>query len=235
MKTVYAYQLNPDRAGWGELNSIEATHSWKVPGVRCQTCGAWATTGIIYPSVNTSSLNGSILPTNSLPIAVEQFTNLAAGIEHVLGADRPLKPGTDLGPLRGNAKGRFGDFAWVNPWTPLLRESVWLALREAGIDIAGVRAELDFGHQAEERLIELEAHPRVSLPDSIAPEKCEICGRLPVKKPDTITIAAASYESSIPLQRISEIPTVLVANKFLAQYIQERNLRDVVLTPIEVH
>jgi hypothetical protein len=136
--------------------------------------------------------------------------------------------------LWGKAKGSFGDFAWVNPWTPLLRESVWLALRETGILIAGIRAELDFGKLAHEPFIELEALPAVTLPKALLPEKCAACGRLPVKKPDNITVAASSFDASIPLQRIAELPTVLVANEPFAQFIRERNLRDVVLTPIEI-
>lgn len=158
---------------------------------------------------------------------------MIASIQEVLGAERPAKPGTDLGPLHGKANGRFGDFAWVNPWTPLLRESVWLALKEAGIPLVGVHAELDFGGQQHESLIEIEALPKVTLPDSLV-GTCAICGRLSAKKPDDIIVAASSFDGSIALQRIIELPTVLVANESLAQFIRERNLRDVILTPIQL-
>jgi hypothetical protein len=82
--------------------------------------------------------------------------------------------------------------------------------------------------------VELEALPAVTLPKALVPEKCPACGRLPVKKPDIITVAASSFDASIPLQRIAELPTVLVANEPFAQFIRERNLRDVVLRPIEI-
>ncbi|MEI6780002.1 MAG: double-CXXCG motif protein [Verrucomicrobiota bacterium] len=231
----HAFEIRPDQPRWGKLNSIEASHFRKLPGVRCPNCGAWALTGLIYPAIEPSVLNDMVLTADPSPLPVEQFYTLAASIQPVLGENRPAKPGTELGPLRGKAKGNFGDFAWVNPWTPLLRESVWLALRETGIHLAGVRAELDFGRLAHESLIELETLPTAALPSALLPEKCSICGRLPVKRPDTLCVDASSFDASIPLQRIAEIPTVLVANELFAQFIEHRNLRDVIVTPVKVN
>ena len=229
-----AYRLQPDQTHWGKLNGIEAAHSLKLPGVDCPSCGAWAMTGIIYPSVDMAALNGISLPASPLPIPVGQFKSLAAAIQPVLGVQRPVEPGTDLGPLHGRAQGSIGDFAWVNPWTPLLRESVWLALGAAGIQLVGARAEIVFRKKNHEALIEIEAVPRVKLPDAILPKKCPICGRMGMKKPDQISVTASSFDSSIPLQRIVELPTILVANEAFAQFIQREKLRDVILTPIEM-
>jgi uncharacterized double-CXXCG motif protein len=233
MNMARVYEIRPDQARWGKLNSIEATRFRKLPGVRCPQCGAWALTGVIYPSIDPSVLNGISLPDTPAPIPVEQFARLAAVVQPLLGTTRPVRPGAELGPLKGTAEGSFGDFAWVNPWTPLLRESVWLALKEAGIRLVGMRAELDFGTHPHEPLVELEALPRVMLSNALVPEKCAVCGRLPVTKPDNLSVVAPSLDGSIPLQRIAELPTVLVANESLAQFIQARTLRDVVLTPIE--
>lgn len=85
------------------MNSIEATHAHKLPGVRCPNCGAWAKTGVIYPCVDESALNEKSLP--SVPLSVDQFRSLAAELKPVLGSERPVFPGTGLGPLRGRAKG----------------------------------------------------------------------------------------------------------------------------------
>jgi uncharacterized double-CXXCG motif protein len=234
MSMARAYEIRPDQARWGKQNSIEATHWRKLPGVRCPTCGVWALTGIMYPTVDPSTLNGVSLPETPAPLPVEQFNAVVASIQPAVGAQRPVRPGTELGPLRGKAQGSFGDFAWVNAWTPLLRESVWLALRENGILLAGVRAELDFGKLVHEAFVELEALPTAALPKAFVPEKCAVCERLAVKKPDDISLAASSLDASIPLQRIAELPTVLVANEPLARFIQQGNLRDVIVTPIEV-
>jgi len=235
MIMVKVYELRPDQVRWERQNSIEATHWKKLPGIRCPSCGVWGLTGIMYPTVATSVFNGIALPATPSPLSVEEFYALSAAIQTTAGAQRPVRPGTELGPLSGNAKGEFGDFAWVNSWTPLLRESVWLALRENGILLAGVRAELDFGKLAHEPLVEIEALPSARLPKEFVPEKCAVCGRLTVKRPDTIYLAASSLDASISLQRIAELPTVLVANQPFAQFIQRQHLRDVILVPIEVH
>jgi hypothetical protein len=173
------------------------------------------------------------LPASPSPLPLEQFYALAASVQPVLGDNRPVEPGTELGPLRGKAKGNFGDFAWVNPWTPLLRESVWLALRDSGIHLVGTQAELDFGKRVHEPLVELEVLPTASLPKSLLPEKCSICGRLGGGLPDTLYVDGLAFDASIPLQRLAEHPAVLVANEEFARFINHRKLRDVIVTPIK--
>ena len=234
MNSARAYEVRPDQAAWGKLNSVEATRWRRLPGVKCPICGAWAATGVIYPFVDRSVFERVPLADAPEPVPFEQFSRLATDIQPLLGSRRPAQPGAELGPLRGKANGRFGDFAWVNPWTPLLRQSVWLALKEAGVPVNGVRAELDFGALGEEAFVELEALPTARLTKALVPERCAICGRLPIRKPDNITITAPTFDSSQPLQRIAEIPTVLVANRPFVNFVQERRLRDVVLVPIAV-
>lgn len=190
-------------------------------------------TGLIYPSVDPSLIPVDF-PNEPWPIDLEHFKALAARIQALLGSERPVEPGTDLGPLRGKGRGTFGDFAWVNSWTPLLRESIWLGAKEAGLDLTGVPAELNFGKRPHEALIELEALPRVTLAGSLLPKKCALCGRLGLKRPEQLCLSAETFDSSIPLQRIAELPTALVVNERFAQFIRERKLRDVMLSPIEL-
>jgi len=190
-------------------------------------------TGIIYPSVDLS-ISGVTLPLSQRPLPLDEFNKLAAAVQRVFGSERPVVPGAKFGPLVGRATGSFGDFAWVNSWTPLVRESVWAALQSVGIRIVSITAKLDFGKKSHEPLRELEALPKATLLETHAPEKCPICGRLKSKKLEQIRIAAASFDSTIPLQRIIQLPTVLVANAPLAKYIREKNLRDVVLKPMDV-
>lgn len=173
-------------------------------------------------------------PANTAPLTPEQFRILVAKIQPLFGAERALMPGTKLGPLRGKARGEAGDFAWVNPWTPLLRESVWRAAEAFGVPLIGIRAELNASRKSYEPLVELEASPKVRLQSSLVPEKCAICGRWPIKAPDKLVLEASSFDPSIPLQRVVELPTKLIVNERFAQFIQERKLRDIVLTPVEV-
>lgn len=232
MSKSRAFELKPDRVNWAKKNYIEATHAYKLPGVRCPSCGVWSMTGVIYPYVDESQLGSKLLP--SAPVSVDQFKSLAADLGAALGFGRPVLPGTDLGPLRGRANGTFGDFAWVNPWTPLVRESVWQSLEEGGLKLRAARAELGFKNQPHETFFELEAIPRVRLANGMEADSCGICGRNPTSMPEHLALDAASFDGSIALQRVRGLPTVLIVNDSFARFIEERKLRDVVLTPVEV-
>jgi len=231
MSKPHAFELKPDRVGWAKLNSIEATHAHKLPGVRCPNCGVWAITGMLYPCVDESALTNK--SPSSAPLSVAQFRSLAADLKPVLGSERPIAPGTALGPLRGRATGTFGDFAWVNPWTPLVRESAWQALGDAGIELCAVRAELGFKNQPHESFFELEAVPRAQLANGSEAQACEICGRVSVSMPDRLVLDATVFDESVALQRVINLPTVLIVNERFARFIQERQLRDAILTPVE--
>jgi hypothetical protein len=143
-KLAPAYQLAPDHNRWGRKNWIDALHAAVMPGIRCPSCGAWALTGISYPTVDVSLLKTIGLPASPNPIPIVEFQTLLRKAQDILGDDRLVAPGTQFGPLHGRAGGTFGDVAWLNGWTPLVRESVWHEIRRTGIRIAGVRAELDF-------------------------------------------------------------------------------------------
>lgn len=231
-----AYGIQPDQNVWGKLNFIDAKHPLKLPGVVCPICGTWSTTGAIYPSFNASVLSDKLCSISSLPISIELFDELRLKVASLLGVEDNFVPGSEFGHLKGKAKGKFGDFAWLNPWTPLIRESVWLELREAGIELLGVRAELNFGKQKYEPFVEIEVHSGVKLISELILEedRCRCCGRLPLKKGGEIIIDGSSFNNLVPIQRIYELPTILIVNDRLAKFIQQRNLRDVLLTQIEI-
>jgi len=54
------FWMNEDRAATAKHGGdIDATHTWRLPGVRCHTCGAtWSDVGHDYPSVDLSLLPG---------------------------------------------------------------------------------------------------------------------------------------------------------------------------------
>jgi uncharacterized double-CXXCG motif protein len=231
---VRAYEVHAADDAWnqGGRFQIEAIHARKLPGVRCPNCGSWAMTGVLYPSIDVASIDAAIDTVGPWPVSVEDFHRIRERIQPVLGVARPAEPGADLGPLRGNANGPCDDFAWVNPWTLLVRESVFSALSEAGIELLGIPAQLDWNSNSDETLVELEALPKAKLANVEVPESCVICGRVAVKRPDRLMIDSASFDDSIWLQRVVELPTVLVANETLAQFIGTNLLRGVRLTPL---
>ncbi|MCC6794075.1 MAG: hypothetical protein IT366_03075 [Candidatus Hydrogenedentes bacterium] len=230
----HAFIIKPDDLNWATQNSLEAANIRSVPGVHCPNCGIWTNVGISYPSAETGSLDAVADLKTPRPVPLDEFKNILGRIQPVIGANRPLKPGTELGPLRGKASGKFGDFAWLNPWTVLVRESLWFDAHKAGIDLVGVPAELDFGKKPFESLLEIEALPKVQMFVEQPVPICELCGRQPIKMPDRVKVIGSTFDDSIPLQRIANFSTILVANETFARFIRERELTDVLLSPIEV-
>lgn len=226
MKTIY--EINEDK-GWRETNKveIEAVRPFKIPGIRCPSCGVWATTGIIYPSAHLPSSRHL----SSEPLSVDEFKTLAARIQPLLNHPGPLKPGTDLGPLRGKAKGNFGDIVWPNPWTILIRRSVFSSLKESGIKLVGIPAELDFESEPCEELIEIEVPAIAHLQPSQIPRPCGICGRIALKRPQNIIIDQSSFDETIHVQRVAELPTILVVTEDFAQLIRRQKLCGARLSP----
>ena len=229
-----AFEINPDRIDRSVLYGIDAARTRTIPGVQCPNCGVWAATGVIYPYADIAAIDNVVALGKPWPIPLNEFEALVAKLQSVLGTNRPIRPGTDIGPLRGKARGTFGDFAWQNPWTPLIRESIWFEARKADLGLIAVPADLDFGAKPHEALLELEALPKVRLQIPKPVDECKICGRSSVKKPERLAIIGNTFDDSIPLQRIADFTTILVVNEKFAQFIQDRALTDVVLSPIEV-
>jgi len=82
--------------------------------------------------------------------------------------------------------------------------------------------------------MELEAACRLTLANLQHREICSICGRPSFVKPKTMVIEAASYDSAKPLQRIVEMPTYIVVNDDLAEFIRTRDFSNITLTRIEL-
>ncbi len=236
-----AFLMAPDDEGWGSQNHylINAVHECCLPGVSCIVCGStWSSVGIIYPSIPCSLFSDFRDALRPRPSSLDEFVELVKAVRSRIGGDQCiLNPGTSFGPLSGTASGKFGDFTWVNPWTPLVRLSVFDQLRKRGLELIGVEARLRFRNREMESLLELEAHPRVELHDRCLPDRppaCSACGRRGIQAPDRIVVAKASFNENIPIQRIVELPTYLVVNERMAALILEIQLRDVTLDEIEM-
>lgn len=226
------YEIVPDRS-WSKKNSIEAVHAVKLPGILCPVCGAWATTGMSFPSVDVKLITSIERTDWPNPISPDEFKNLKRTLENRLGLAHKLTPGAELGPLSGKGKGNFGSFGWVNSWTPLLRESVFSAAQEAGVMLAGVPANLHLPDGAEP-FVELETVPIAKMWAHEIPEACSICGRRVLKRTDPLVLSIEEYDGMFPLQRLVDLPTVLIVNSVFADFIRNQNLQDVTLLPLEL-
>ena len=230
------YVAMPDDAGWGKDNEylISAAHARMLPGLVCGVHGVWATTGLNYPTVDIELIDSRIGRLPADPISVDDYRALVARITPITGPERPLGPGANLGPLVGTARGLLGDFAWVNPWTMLVRSSTCQELVSSGFLVQGAEARISFEDGPTEPLIELEALCKLTLANLQHRDLCSICGRLSFVKPKTMVIEAASYDSAKPLHRIVELPTYIVVNDDLAEFIRTRNFSNITLTQIEL-
>lgn len=135
------YVAKPDDKGWGKNNDylISAAHARGLPGVICPLEGAWATTGISYPTVDVALLDSRVGELPAHPVSIEDYRALVARIEHITGPDRPLRPGANFGPLHGTARGSLGAFVWANNWTVLVRRSTLQELLSLGFSLAALK------------------------------------------------------------------------------------------------
>ncbi|MBE9558237.1 MAG: hypothetical protein IMF08_15375, partial [Proteobacteria bacterium] len=181
----------------------------------------------------------------SRPMTLDEFANLKKKLRPLL-ASRPLMPATQFGPLRGTGSGKFDDFAWLSYFTVLVREPVFMELRRAGFDLLGVPADIEFRRKQPEPLMELELWPSAHLHPSDCPKQCDICGRhlFPFRpgfggladsgKRPRPRLDAARFDATIPLQRIFEWPTILVASESFAGFIEKQGYTGFTLTPLEL-
>lgn len=212
-----------------------------LTGVLCPVCGQWGA-GPWYPTVDCSTLTDlgedvakyvkRLPPSRGAwkPMDPDECKTLAARLLPILGKDRPIGPGTTFGPMVGEAKGEIGDFAWHSSWNPVVRESIFREIQEAGFPLVGIPAQLKFQHDPGEPLIQLELRPTAKLASSYT--QCDICGRIVVDVP--LIIDGSSFDDSIPIQIIYECVNAAVVSAAFADFIAERKLTDISLIPLDV-
>lgn len=175
-----------------------------------------------------------LVPKAADPLSIAEFTALAEKIGPLVGVERSLCPGAEFGPLHGQVKGEIGDFAWVNPWTVLVRAEICDRLRSRDINLCTSQLLSSHLEGGEMSLLEIEAAPVARLHDSARPEQCDECGRFSLIGSRPLAIAKASFNLKVTVQRIREIPTMLLVSEPLALVIEEMGLRDVVVHELSV-
>ncbi len=220
--------------------------SYVVPPLKCPACGENRSLGPQYPSLDVAQLGDDVTGflftrRNFLPgksrqshLSLEEFKALEARLSPVLGADRPLSPHTCIGPFKGKAEGKFGDFAWPSfRNTLLVRQSVLREMREAGFALSAVRPALTYRRERHDPLIEVEALPIARAQESERRKTCGTCG-LAKKTRGPVKIDAASFDDSLPIQRVFDCPDVILVNEALGRFIAERELLDVRLEALDL-
>lgn len=221
---------------------LDAWHGCGLMGAECPVCGIWATTGLSYPSIKCSTVSSvdervfkylDDVADDPQIMNMEEFRFVSNALSQALGVKRPINPGVEFGHLRGAGHGDFGDFAWPDSWTPVVRKPVFEAMLEAGFDLTGISTELELSGNIREKYIEIEALPTARLSTSSGVEICTVCGRAETENARRI-IDAASFDDAIPVQRIWEFPTTVVVNAPFAQFVRDHNLSEITVTPLHV-
>ena len=208
--------------------SIDATHKWCLPGVVCPHCGStWGNVGLEYPTVDLSSLPNEKAYRPG-PVPLHEFTELREPVVRLMGRSALLLPGTQFGPLLGNAKGRFAaDFAWVNLWTVLATAESLAWLKERVPNLSAVRPELKFAGPDQPTLLELQLEPHGELilsPLSSGADPCSVCGWDPRPLPEKIVIDRSSITENYHLFRARNFNTLVLATDRFVKAVQDLGL-----------
>lgn len=209
---------------------IEASRKWTLPGVRCDACNlTWAATAVVYPSQNLSLLGTEASYSDPEPVSVERLEDLRRPIQAILPPGAPLPPGTEFGPLEGTILGTFGDFVWLDAWTPLVSTSVWERLLQNGIEgVSAVRTHLVDANDSAVELLELDLRLQGELVtagcESIDPPRCERCGHIAIRAPDRILLRQSSIQPGIDLFRSVDLTTYIFATPSFVAVVREFEL-----------
>ncbi len=239
---MYLFHTKPDDANWGIQYKyyINAAHKWGLSGVTCVVCNTtWITVGIEYPALDLSNLPTVDLYCIHKPVSLEVMENLRHPIIPMLPPNSYLPPSTDIGPLVGKAWGKFGDFAWLNPWTMLMQRQTYQSLVSVGVQmpILGMPPEITFRSKTFPDLVEpqVEALARL-VPASFIPpvsQPCPGCGRYS-RKLERMIVDGASIPSHVDLFRPRDHPTYILATERFVKAVQKFNMTDILFEEIEV-
>jgi uncharacterized double-CXXCG motif protein len=211
---------------------IDAAHRWGLPGVSCHVCGVtWSVSSCEYPAIDLSHLPEVKLYEEPRAEPLEEFERLRCPLLPLIPNGFVPPPGTEFGPLRGRAWGRFGTFAWRGGATLLVERKTFSQLREAGVQgLVGVKPEIRFrGKKAPDWLeLNLEPHAllhRSCLPADLRPP-CPACGRQGLKRPDNLIIDAATFPAHVDIFRAGNYTTVILATERFVGAVRQLGLQD---------
>lgn len=219
---------------------VNGAHKWGLPGIdTCPACkSTWASTSRTYPSVDLTPL--STLSEFESPGAVplEEYERLCGLVRPFLPPGAVLQPGCELGPLVGNAQGRFGALVRLHPRMLLVQREALEKLRAEGMrGLRGCPTQLRFRQRNSPELLELELLPvGRAHADCLPPKRkppCSRCGRFGLTLPDELVLDAATLPSDLDVFRLEEFSVVTCTERF-ADACERLGLDGVVFNPVPV-
>lgn len=236
------------------IENASGKYACMADKIDCPKCGDWREPDVWYPSIDCGALLRlgediakhfhSCDDFGLKALKPEEFKVFAGKLAHELGPRRPVVPGMVCGVWAGWATGKIGDFAWRSESDPLVRESVFQAMLDAGLAVAGAETSIRARHDLGEELIQLEIPPTARFSAACGVSKCYICDKFSLPKRSIIGAAlgkskppiidAGSFDDSIPFQRILEQPSTIIVTAALGELIKMKKFSDVALRSVEL-
>jgi len=225
------FWLREDKTASRHFNgSFDATHKWRLPGVRCHTCGVtWASSGHQYPGVDLSQHPDRREFEKARPEPFPEFARLRELVRSLAPPDAVLPPGTRFGPLVGPASGQLGPFTSQGDMLWLVRQDALERLQVEGVrGLLGCRTELRFRQKDPPQLLELQIEPHGRLHQDCIPQDvlppCVTCGRVYFRLPDEPILDAASLPRELDLFRVGNFATVIVGTERFMEAVRRLGL-----------
>lgn len=212
--------------------NLNATHKWRLPGVRCPECGAtWAGSATGYPSVDLSSHPEEKEFKKPRPEPFDEFVRLRELIRPLAPPGAQLLPGAKFGPLVGTATGSFSPLFLYYEEMPLIhRETLERLQAEGAQGLRGFKTELRFRQKNHPELLELEVLPLGRLHPDCTPARpppCPKCEQDSFRLPDDLILDAASLPTHTDLFRLTDFETVFIGTERLVDTVRRLGLDEV--------
>lgn len=213
------FRIKEDRSS-GYTGSVDAVHKWLLPGIfNCPVCKAtWGAGSKTYPSVDLTPVVSLADFEEARPEPIEEYERLCELVRPLLPPGAILQPGAGLGPLVGNARGRFGPLYSPNTWWLLVQREALEKLQAEGLrGLEGCRTELRFRQRNSPEFLELEILPKGRThADCLPPNRqppCPRCHRWGLPLPKDLLLDASTLPNDRDLFRLEDFSGVIVCSE----------------------
>ncbi|MFE8601907.1 SitI6 family double-CXXCG motif immunity protein [Archangium violaceum] len=232
------FRIREDRSR-GYTGSVDASHRWGLPGVRCPVCqDAWSGGANVYPSVDLTPIIS--LADFETPRAepIEEYERLCELVRPLLPPGARLEPGAGFGPFEGKAQGRFGPLFTDFSEVLLVQREALNKLQAEGLrGLKGCPTALRFRQRHSPDFLELELLPVGRIhPDCLPPNPqppCPRCGYLSHPLPKPPILDASTLPEHLDLFRLEDYSNVNICTERFVDACQRLGLDGVVFQPLE--
>jgi uncharacterized double-CXXCG motif protein len=219
---------------------VKGSHRWALPGVdSCPACkSTWGGMSLTYPSVDLTPVASLADFTDPWAQPIEEYERRRELVRPFLPPGALVEPGVCLGPLVGNAQGRFGALVRLHPFMFLIQSEALEKLQAKGLrGLNGCPTQLRFRQRDSPKLLELELLPVGRAHDDCLESKreppCPRCGRCPLVLPDDLVLDSTTLPSHLDVFRLEDFSVVMCTQSF-ASACKRLRLDGVVFNPVPV-